>query len=129
MYLPLANYFSRLYLYLLVTDEILENDFHIHYHYRVNSTFDFFPCAVKLPALLCTLTSVNSLMLMLLACFATFLFTSSKAMLGWAEVGGGLLVMEGSGSSEDKPMLDNAAVMVAIRKIRDAEKENKTRSQ
>ena len=65
----------------------------------------------------CALTSVNSLMLMLLACFATFLFTSSRAvMLGCAAAGGGLLVMEGSDSSEDKvPMFDKAAVMVAVR--------------
>ena len=61
---------------------------------------------------------------MLLACFATFLFTSSKAeILGWVGTGGGLLVMEGSGSSEDRvPMLDKAAVMVATGKI---QKQNK----
>lgn len=54
-------------------------------------------------------------MLMLLACFATFLFSSSKAAtLGWAGAGGGLLVMEGRGSREDSvPMLDKAAVIVA----------------
>lgn len=54
---------------------------------------------------------------MLLACFATFLFTSSKAAkLGCAGTSGGLLVMEDSGSNEDKvPMLDKAAVTVAIR--------------
>lgn len=56
-------------------------------------------------------------MLMLLACFATFFFTSSRAaMLGWGGPGGGLLVMEGSGGSEAKaPILDRAAVMVAGR--------------
>jgi len=52
-------------------------------------------------------------MLMLLACLATFLLTSSRAVLGWEETDGGLLVMDGSGSSEDMPMLDKAAVMVA----------------
>lgn len=63
--------------------------------------------------ILFSLTSVNSLMLMLLACLATFLLTSSRAVLGWEETDGGLLVMDGSGSSEDMPMLDKAAVMVA----------------
>lgn len=55
---------------------------------------------------------------MLLACFATFLFSSSKAAtLGWAGAAGGLLVMEGSGSSEDRvPMLDKAAVIVAVKR-------------
>lgn len=55
---------------------------------------------------------------MLFACFTTFLFTSSKAeMFGCSWTGGGLLVMEDSGSSEDRvPMLDKAAVMVAIKK-------------
>lgn len=54
---------------------------------------------------------------MLLACLATFLLTSPRAMLDWEETGGGLLVMDGSESSEEMPMLDNAAVMVALRKI------------
>lgn len=54
-------------------------------------------------------------MLMLFACFATFLFTSSKlAMLGWAGATGGFCIMEGSGTSDDKvPMLVKAAVTVA----------------
>lgn len=65
-------------------------------------------------------------MLMLFACFATFLFTSSKAeMVGWERREGGLLVMEGSGSSVDRAsMFDRAAVKVAIKKW-DTGEENK----
>lgn len=57
-------------------------------------------------------------MLMLLACLATFFFISSNAalMLLLRFAPGGLLVMVGSGSSEDKVlMLDKAAVMVAAK--------------
>lgn len=63
------------------------------------------------------LTSVNSLMLMLFACLATFLLASSNEdTIGWDMAGGGLLVMEGSGSSVDRgPILDKAAVMVAMK--------------
>lgn len=65
-------------------------------------------------------------MLMLFACFATFLFTSSKAeMFGWPGAADILLIMEGSGSSEDRlPMFDKAAVMVAV-KTRKTRRENK----
>lgn len=66
---------------------------------------------------LCNLTSVNSLMLMLFACLATILLASSREdTIGWDMAEGGLLVMEGSGSSVDRgPILDKAAVMVAIK--------------
>lgn len=55
-------------------------------------------------------------MLILFALFDTFLFTSSRTQTsGWASTEGGLLVTESSGSSEDRePVLDKAAVMVAI---------------
>lgn len=64
-------------------------------------------------------------MLMLFACFATFLFASSKvAMLGWVAAGEGLCVIDGSGSSEDKvPMLDKAAVTVATSEKRNRKRE------
>lgn len=57
-------------------------------------------------------------MLMLFACLATFLFTSSMvAMLGWGGPGGGLLVMLGSGAiccmEAIDPILARAAVIVA----------------
>lgn len=66
---------------------------------------------------LCNLTSVNSLMLMLFACLTTILLASSREdTIGWDMAGGGLLVMEGSGSSVDRgPILDKAAVMVAMK--------------
>lgn len=53
-------------------------------------------------------------MLRLLACFATFFFTSSKAAAEhWPGAAAGLLV-DGSESSDDRvPMLDRAAVTVA----------------
>lgn len=52
---------------------------------------------------------------MLFACLTTFLLASSKEdALIW-DVVGGLLVMEGSGSSVDRgPIFDKAAVMVAM---------------
>lgn len=56
-------------------------------------------------------------MLMLFACLATILLASSREdTIVWDMAGGGLLVMEGSGSSVDRgPILDNAAVMVAMK--------------
>lgn len=65
-------------------------------------------------------------MLMLFACFVTFLFISSKdETFGWTGTAGGLLVMEGSGSNEDRvPMLDRAAVTVAAKW--ETQKEDKT---
>lgn len=57
---------------------------------------------------------------MLFACLATFLLASSKEdTLGWDTAGGGLLVMVGSGSSDDRgPIFDKAAVMVAMKRER-----------
>lgn len=53
--------------------------------------------------------SVNSLMLLMLACFSTFFLTSSRAELSVAEPDEGLLVREGRRAL----MLDKAAVMEA----------------
>lgn len=62
-------------------------------------------------------------MLMLFACLAIFLLASSKIdAFGWDTAGGGLFVMEGSGSRVDRgPILDKAAVMVAMEGEREGE--------
>lgn len=59
-------------------------------------------------------------MLMLFACLAIFrLASSNEDTIGWDMAGGGLLVMEGSESSVDRgPILDKAAVMVAMKRKR-----------
>lgn len=62
------------------------------------------------------LTSVNSLMLRVFACFATFFFASSRAAAAhWPGPNiCGLLAMDCSDSRDDSvPMLDRAAVTVA----------------
>lgn len=67
---------------------------------------------------------------MLFACLAIFLLASSKEdAFGWDMAEGGLFVMEGSGSRVERgPILDKAAVMVAMEgeRWREGERELKT---